>query len=122
MVGDLLADGASVVPGVGSDIADPDAIEIAYEGTPLAPLVSFLDDGLAPLTHRFGELTMPLLLFTSRQDHVVDPAQSVHLAATYGGPVEHHWLERSYHVATQDYDRDDLVAHAVRFADALVDA
>ena len=31
---------------------------------------------------------MPLLLFTSRQDHVVEPANSEHLAATYGGEVD----------------------------------
>ena len=55
---------------------------------------------------------MPLLLFTSRQDHVVDPADSEYLAAHYGGPVDHRWLERSYHVATQDYDRDDIIAAA----------
>ena len=43
---------------------------------------------------------MPLLLITSPQDHVVEPASSEHLAADVGGPVEHRWLERSYHVAT----------------------
>ena len=42
-------------------------------GTPLAPLLSLLDDGLAPIADRYGELTVPLLLFTSRQDHVVEP-------------------------------------------------
>jgi len=40
------------------------------------------------------------------QDHVVEPSQSEHLAAHYGGEVDHRWLERSYHVATQDFDRD----------------
>ena len=118
MLAEFLGDGMTIVPGIGSDIADPDAVELAYPGTPVAPLISFLDDGLAPITDRFGELTMPLLLFTSRQDHVVEPAQSEHLAATYGGAVEHRWLERSYHVATQDYDRDEIIAAALRFAAA----
>ena len=27
----------------------PDDVESAYEGTPLAPLLSLLDDGLAPM-------------------------------------------------------------------------
>jgi carboxylesterase len=116
MIGELLADGTDVVPAIGSDIARPGVIEIAYAGTPLAPLISLLDDGVGPMAERFGELTMPLLLFTSRQDHVVDPRQSEHLAATYGGDVDHRWLERSYHVATQDYDADDIVAAAVDFA------
>ena len=41
------------------------------------------------MTDRYSNLTMPLLLITSRQDHVVEPANSEHLAATYGGDVEH---------------------------------
>jgi carboxylesterase len=115
MIDEFLADGLTVVPGIGGDIADPAAVEIAYEGTPLASSRSFYLDGLAPMTGRYHELTMPLRLFTSRQDHVVDPAQSEHLAATYGGPVDHTWLERSYHVATQDYDSGLVVAESVAF-------
>lgn len=120
MVAELLAEGTTVAPGIGSDIADPDAVELAYPGTPLAPLISFQDDGLAPLASRFGELKAPLLLFTSRQDHVIDPSQSEHLAATYGGDVDHRWLERSYHVATNDYDRHDIVCAALQFANRLI--
>jgi carboxylesterase len=116
---DLLADGTAVVPGIGSDIADPDAVEVAYPDTPVAALLSFFDEGLAPLTDRFGELSMPLLLWTSRQDHVVDPAQSEHLAATYGGPVDHRWLDRSYHVATQDFDRDVIFVESIQWMDGL---
>jgi carboxylesterase len=109
-----LADGGDVMPGIGSDIADPDAVEIAYEGTPVRPLLSLLD-GLASMVDRYGELTMPLLLYTSRQDHVVEPSQSEYLAKTYGGEVEHHWLDRSYHVATQDYDRETIFAGTIEF-------
>ena len=76
-------------------------------------------DGLAPMSERYGELTMPLRLFTSHQDHVVEPAGSEFLAAHYGGPVEHTWLERSYHVATQDYDRDLIFAATVEFAERV---
>ena len=114
MLEDALADGTDVMPGIGSDIADPDAVEIAYEGAPVRPLLSFLD-GLASMVDRYGELTMPLLLDTSRQDHVVEPTQSEYLAKTYGGEVEHHWLDRSYHVATQDYDRETIFAGTVEF-------
>lgn len=115
MLDELLADGMTVVPGIGSDIAKPDVVEVAYEGTPVAPLLSANNDGWAAIEGRYGELTMPLLLFTSRQDHVVDPVQSEHLAATYGGAVDHRWLDRSYHVATQDFDADDIEAAAVAF-------
>ena len=115
MLDDLLEDGIAVAPGEGSDIADPDASDIAYAGTPIAPLKSLLLDGVAPIANRYGELTVPLRVFTSRNDHVVDPADSEYLVAAYGGPVEHTWLERSYHVATRDYDRDVIVAASLAF-------
>lgn len=115
MIDDFLEDGITVAPGEGSDVADPDAREIAYSGTPLAPLRSLMCDGVALITDRFHELTMPLRLFTSRQDHVVPVADSEHLAATWGGSVEHTWLERSYHVASVDYDRDVIIDHTLAF-------
>jgi len=120
MMRDMIADGNPVVPGIGSDIADPDVVETAYDGTPLVPLLSFMDDGLTPMSDRYGALTMPLLLITSRQDHVVEPANSEHLAATYGGDVDHVWLERSYHVATQDFDRDHIMKLAGGFTAQVV--
>ena len=115
MLDDLLEDDILVAPGDGSDIADPDSSDIAYAGTPIAPLKSLLVDGVAPIADRYGEITAPLRLFTSRNDHVVDPADSEHLVRTYGGPVDHTWLEHSYHVATRDFDRDLIVAESLAF-------
>ena len=115
MVQEMIDGGSEVMPGIGSDIADPDAVESAYDGTPLRPLLSFINDGLAPISDRYGELTMPLLLFTSHNDHVVEPHNSEHLAATHGGDVEHLWLDRSFHVATQDYDRGAITEQSVAF-------
>jgi carboxylesterase len=115
-IDELIAEGTSVVPGEGrSDIADPDCFDTAYDGTPMVPLRSLLLDGIAPMSDRYVELMMPLRLFTSRNDHVVDPGDSVHLAASYGGPVEHTWLERSFHVATRDYDRELIIAELTTF-------
>jgi carboxylesterase len=119
MIDDFVDDGILVAPGEGSDIADPHGSDISYPGTPLPQLRSLLVDGVVPITDRFGELTMPLRLFTSRQDHVVEPADSEHLAATYGGPVAHTWLERSFHVATRDYERDLVIAESVAFVAGL---
>ena len=117
----VLAEGLEVLPAVGSDIADPDAAENSYDSAPMRPLISFLDDGLTPMAARYGDLRMPLLLFTSRHDHVVEPSHSEHLAATYGGPVDHRWLERSYHVATMDFDRDVIAVEATAFARRVVE-
>jgi len=119
MLEDLIADGIEVAPAIGGDIADPDVEESSYDGAPLRALVSFMTEGLAPMTDRYGELEVPLLLITSRQDHVVEPSNSEHLAATYGGPVDHVWLDRSFHVATQDYDRDDIIRRTGEFVAGL---
>ncbi len=116
MVEGMVAEGTESMPAIGSDIADPDVKESAYEATPLAPLLSLMVDGLAPLAQCYGSMHMPLLLMNSPQDHVVEPAQAEFLASSYGGPVERLSLERSYHVATQDYDRQLIFDEAVAFA------
>ena len=116
MVHGMLDEGVDHMPGIGADIADPDVTESAYAETPLRPLASLVEDGLAQMADRYGELTRPLLLLTSPQDHVVDPGNGNYLAETYGGPVERISLERSYHVATLDYDKDLIIAAALGFA------
>ncbi|MFM7687593.1 MAG: alpha/beta hydrolase [Actinomycetota bacterium] len=116
MVQGMIAGGTDTMPAIGSDIADPDVKESAYEATPLAPLLSLMVDGLAPLAECYSSMRQPLLLMNSPQDHVVDPAQAEFLAGNYGGPVERVTLERSYHVATQDYDRQLIFDATVGFA------
>lgn len=116
-----LADGGTaVLPGIGSDIADPDAHENAYDGTPIEPLLSMLLDGVEPLSNEYAQMHVPLLLMNSPQDHVVEPAHAEFLADRYGGPVERITLERSYHVATQDYDKELIVEATSKFATRVV--
>lgn len=119
MLREMVADGTALMPAIGSDIADPDVEEIAYDGTPVAALLSLVTDGLAPIVDRYGELKMPILLFTAHQDHVVPPDNSEHLAATAGGPVEHVWLDDSYHVATLDFDGDRITAGIIDFVERV---
>ena len=119
MLREMIDEGTDVMPGIGSDIADPDVVEIAYDGTPLAQLVSLNEDGLRPIADRYGELTVPILIFVSSNDHVVPPDSSQHLADTYGGEVEMVTLERSYHVATQDYDRDVINERSLAFVERV---
>jgi carboxylesterase len=108
-------EGTTVLPGGPSDVADPNAVESAYPGTPLEPLFSFMH-ALSHLQYEYGQIRCPMLLLTSRNDHVVDPVQSDYLAEHAGGPVERVMLERSYHVATLDYDRDVVTERAIEFA------
>lgn len=116
MVKELLAQGTEVFPGIGSDIADPNVTESSYPETPLAPLVSMVEDGITPMVARYGSCKIPMLLITSNNDHVVDPATSDQLAQQWGGPVERILLDRSFHVATQDYDKDVINQAALAFA------
>jgi carboxylesterase len=75
-----------------------------------------LVDAQAELEAGLPEVRCPVLLFTSRQDHVVPPSNSDYLAARVSGPVERVYLDRSYHVATIDYDKDEIFERAVEFA------
>lgn len=121
LIDEMIADGYTVIPGGPSDIADPDAHDPSYADSPLLALRSLLVDGARPLAGRVPQGGAPLRLFTSRNDHVVDPADSEFLAAGWGGPVEHTWLERGYHVATIDYDRDIISAGTVAFVARLAE-
>lgn len=114
-VEEMLAGGMEVVDSVGGDIADPDADEVSYDETPLRALLTMIVAGL-DVRARLPEVTIPALIITSRQDHVVNPADSDILADELGGPVERIWLEKSFHVATLDYDRAEVESATVAFA------
>lgn len=111
----LLDAGNDVVPGIAGDIADPDAIEVAYAGTPVGPLLS-LSEALERLLPRLSQITCPVLVMTSRRDNVVPPVSSDVLADRVAGPVERVYLEHSLHVATLDHDREQIERRTVAFA------
>ena len=58
---------------------------------------------------------MQLLLLTSPQDHVVTPTDSDYLAEVVSGPVTRVSLDRSFHVATQDYDQGLIISSTLTF-------
>jgi carboxylesterase len=111
----MVAQGVAEVPGIGSDIAEPGAAEVAYGRTPISCTMSLME-ALADLKADLGAITCPVLILTSTEDHVVPTVSSDTLAAGVAGPVERVTLARSYHVATLDYDRDLIEAETVAFA------
>ncbi len=114
----LLDTGTEVMESIGGDIADPDADEVSYDHTPLRPLLSMIEAGHA-VRERLAEIVCPVLVITSRQDHVVNPGDSDIIAASVSGPVERLWLEKSYHVATLDYDKAEVRSATVAFAERV---
>lgn len=109
-----IATGFPRAPGIAGDVADPSVKERGYDELPLAPLLS-LCEGLDGLVPRLREITCPVLLLSSRVDHTVPTESGDLLAARVGGPVERVWLERSWHVATLDYDRHEVERQTVAF-------
>jgi carboxylesterase len=111
----MLAGGTEYIPGIAGDIAEEGQTELSYEMTPVRSLLSLIEQGEALATVLSG-IACPTILFTSPQDHVVPPSASEYYAERVSGPVERVTLERSYHVATLDYDRHDIEKGAVEFA------
>jgi carboxylesterase len=114
----LLDAGTEVMDGIGSDIALPGASELSYPGTPVAPLLS-LFEAVAGVAADLASIRCPVLLLSSRDDHVVPPSNGDLLAASVSGPCERVWLERSFHVATLDYDREEIERRTVAFVDRV---
>ncbi len=112
---EMMAGGVEIIDSIGGDIADPEADEASYDATPLRPLLTMLMAGEDVRT-RLPEIQQPTLIITSRQDHVVNPEDSDILANHISGPVEHVWLEKSFHVATLDYDQAEVEHRTVEFA------
>jgi carboxylesterase len=103
------------VPGVGSDIADRELTELAYDRVPLKTYHS-LHVFQKMVRAELPRVTQPLRVYVSRQDHVVNPGNATYLAEHVGSrDVEVIWLERSYHVATLDADRHAIFAGSLEF-------
>ncbi len=107
--------GTEVIDGIGSDIAMEGSVESAYAGTPLAPALS-LFEGVGTVRAGLGDIRCPTLLLSSREDHVVATESGDVLAGSVGGPLERVYLERSFHVATLDWDAPLIETGVVSFA------
>jgi carboxylesterase len=103
------------LPGVGNDIADPAGREIAYERFPTAAAASMLTF-LRRARRGLPRVRQPILVMHGRNDHTVHPDNAeliFHSVASTDKQLV--WCERSYHVITLDYDRDDVLARTYEF-------
>jgi carboxylesterase len=105
--------------GIASDIAKPDSRELGYDRVPLHAAHSLrqffrIVDGELP------QVTQPVLLLRSPQDHVVPPADSARVLSRISSTdVKEVLLEQSYHVATLDHDADRIFAESTAFIGRL---
>ncbi|HVV30581.1 MAG TPA: alpha/beta fold hydrolase [Mycobacteriales bacterium] len=106
------------VPPIGDDIHKPGVSEGAYDRLPLRAAAS-LQQLWRVTRARLGDITAPILAFRSVVDHVV-PASSLSLlrAGAVRCTVTERLLERSYHVATLDYDADEIFTRSLAFIHA----
>jgi carboxylesterase len=114
----LIDGGEEVAPGIGSDIALEGAVESAYAELPLRAARS-LFAAAATVAEALGAVRAPILLFSSVQDHVVPGVSGDRLVEGVHGAVERVMLERSFHVATLDYDKDEIEARTVKFVNDI---
>lgn len=102
---------------IGNDIALEGTDEASYDRTPLAPAYSMVRTW-ADVRAGLSGIDAPVLLFTSRTDHVVDPS-SARLITAQVPHVDHRWLEHSWHVATLDHDAPVIEAATLEFLASL---
>jgi carboxylesterase len=114
MLSGMVDEGGVSVPAIGSDVAMAGSPESAYNASPIEPMLSMFE-GVDWVAAHLGDLRCPVLLLSSRVDHVVPPESGDVLAAGAAGPVERVFLERSFHVATLDYDAREIEARAIAF-------
>jgi carboxylesterase len=119
MLSAMISQGVVSMPAVGCDIAMPDSAELAYDASPLEPMRSMFE-AVVGIASRLDQIRCPVLLLNSRTDHVVPSSSGDLLEAKVSGPIERVFLERSYHVATLDYDAVQVQERAVGFVEKVV--
>jgi esterase/lipase len=95
---------------IGSDIKKPGVTELAYPKLPTRAMMQLRT--LWGLTRAdLGKVTAPVIVFHSREDHVVEPVNTeVLLAGISSTDSTEVVLEDSYHVATLDNDAPNIFA------------
>lgn len=101
--------------GLGDDIKKAGVSEGAYDRTPLKALYS-LTKLWAVVRRGLPRVRQPLLIFRSRDDHVVEPVNTdIIVAGVSSAQVEVRDLQDSYHVAVLDNDAPTIFTGSVDF-------
>lgn len=102
-------------PGVGNDICEPGQDELCYDRLPLKAVPHVLRF-VARVRGLLPSLQVPVLTMHGRQDHTAPPDGSELIMSKAGSrDKELVWLERSYHVITMDYERQEVFERTFNF-------
>jgi len=105
-----------------NDIAKPGMNELAYEWVPAKAGNSLVRE-FPRLRTQLAKITCPMFVAYSRADHSVPPENSkAILRAVSSKDITELPLERSYHVATLDYDLELIEERFTAFADRVAKA
>ena len=106
---------AKSVPGVGNDICDPDSRELCYDRVPTSSTHSMLRF-VKKVRGDLSKVVDPILVIHSRNDHTAKPinATIIHDGVS-SKDKQLVWLERSYHVITLDYEKDQVFERTYEF-------
>jgi len=109
-------------PGIVDDIKKPGQTELGYTRMPLHAAHSMLDfyRTLQPL---LPQVTQPLLMLCSTEDHVADPGSHRKVLGRVSSiDVTEKMLPNSYHVATLDNDAATIFEESASFVHAVTHA
>lgn len=105
--------------GIASDIAKEGSAEVGYDRVPLHAAHS-LRRFFQQVDRELPQVTQPMLLLHSPQDHVVPPADSARILGRVSSTdVTEILLEQSYHVATLDHDAERIFEESYAFIGRL---
>lgn len=103
------------IPGPGNDIADPTGRELAYSRVPTHASLQMLRF-VRRVRSELAAVKCPILVMHGRNDHVAHPGTAQMIMDRVGSTdKELVWLERSYHVVTLDYDRQEVFDRTIGF-------
>lgn len=106
-------------PGIGGDIKKPGVKEPAAVRTPVIAFAS-LQKLWKVTAADLGSVRAPILMYRSREDHVVDELSAQLLKArAINSDVREILLDNSYHVATLDNDAPMIFESSVRFIESV---
>jgi carboxylesterase len=106
-------------PGVSNDIKKPGMDEVAYDKIPIKAAYS-MNKLWADVKPDIGKVEQPVLIYTSKDDHVVEPENSDYILETVSSADRHQEiLLDSYHVATLDNDAETIFAGSRKFVERL---